>query len=181
MHNTKITHICTSIEQTDGADQIPLGKKLFHRESDVLRPLHELGGEGRSGAAERAVREQVLRREGFPWRKLPRQHCIRRLQLHIIESDCPSLGLPDALCGSKSRLLVTGDRSVIIGSPEIELLPARRCRPTVFSNGRYVFKNGQGKLFKWHLHDDAGQLSSQNWRLRRRNKNQNSPSSCFRD
>ena len=51
----------------------------------------------------------------------------------ILESDCPSLGLPDALCGSKSRLFVTGDRSVIIGSPEIELLPARRCRPTVFS------------------------------------------------
>ena len=79
MHNTKIKHKCTSIEQTVGADQIPLGKKLFHRESDVLRPLHELGGEGRSGAAERAVREQVLRREGFPWRKLPRQHCIQRL------------------------------------------------------------------------------------------------------
>ena len=58
----------------------------------------------------------------------------------ILESGCPSLSLPDALCGSKSRLFVTGDRSAIIGSPEIELLPARRCRPTAFSKRRYVFK-----------------------------------------
>ena len=58
-------------------DLIPLRLHLRHREADEVRPFDELGRDGRGGAAKRPISEQMLRRVGFSFRKIPRQYRIQ--------------------------------------------------------------------------------------------------------